>query len=169
MEPMHGTDIRKVEGTECIDLLSHLYRSLDEHQAGVAPTLGHMSRRSVRESWERRRRAYATWLAVPGAYVLLAEREQRVVGYALVTLAPAYHGWRSGERVAELKDVVVEAQLRGNGIGSALLDAVERELAGIGVAEYRVNVLAGNEDAARLYRARGMTQVSTVFLARVSR
>lgn len=164
---MRDICIKKLQGREHIDSLAHLYRQLDDHQAAVAPVLGHVPRRTAAESWERRRTAYADWLGVPGAFVLLAERGEHAVGYALVTFASAYHGWRSGEQVAELKDIAVESELRGQGIGSRLMDSVDRELAAMGISEYRLSVVAGNEAAMRLYRRRGMDPVSTVLLGRV--
>jgi ribosomal protein S18 acetylase RimI-like enzyme len=126
-----------------------------------------MRERTASESWERRRHSYVEWLSSAGAFLLVASRGERTLGFALVTFAGAYSGWESGERVAELKDIVVAPAARGQGIGSALLDRLEAELASVGVSEYRLNVIAANEDAIRLYRRRGMTHVTTVMLGRV--
>ncbi|MDA0171846.1 GNAT family N-acetyltransferase [Solirubrobacter taibaiensis] len=151
-----------------LDVLAEPYRHLHEAQTAVAPQLAHMPERTAEASWERRRAAYEQWLAAPDAFVALAQRDVEIIGFAVVTFAGAYHGWESGSRVGELKDLAVAPDERGRGIGSTLLDAVEDELARLGVAEYRVNVIAPNEDAARLYQRRGMTRVTSVFLARVA-
>ena len=161
--------VKRAEGPACIDSLTELYRHLHGAQTRAAPHLAHMPQRSAEESWRRRRAAYEQWLAVPGAFVLLAQRDAETVGFALVTFAGAYHGWSSGPRVAELKDLAVAPAARGKGIGSRLLDEVEHELGRVGVEEYRLNVIAPNEDAIRLYTRRGMTHVTTVFLAKVTR
>ena len=115
----------------------------------------------------RRRGAYEQWLAVPGAFVLVATEGDRAVGFALVTLGGGYHGWESGERVAEIKDVSVAADVRGRGIGTQLMDAVEAELARAGVTEVRLNVIEENEAALRSYRRRGLVHVTSVLLGRV--
>ena len=44
---------------------------------------------------------------------------------------------------------------RGGGIGSALLDALDREFAAGGVEDVILGVLPGNTDAQRLYERRG--------------
>jgi len=46
---------------------------------------------------------------------------------------------------------------RGQGIGSALLDAVDREFEALGVRDVILGVLPGNTDAMRLYARRGFT------------
>ena len=158
------------EGADRLDELADLYGELHTHHVGVAPHLGHLPPRTPGESWTRRRRQYEQWLAVPGAFVALATNEAQSEvprGYALVTLAAGYQGWTSGPRVGEIKDLVIRSDARRRGVGSALLEAVEARLANIGVREYRVSVIAPNEDAVAFYESRGLTLVSHVFLGRV--
>jgi ribosomal protein S18 acetylase RimI-like enzyme len=47
-------------------------------------------------------------------------------------------------------------QARGRGLGSALLDAVDDELARRGIADLRIAVMVGYDDALRLYERRGL-------------
>ena len=63
--------------------------------------------------------------------------------------------WRTGARIAEIESLAVTAERRGEGIGSALMDAVERELAARGLDDVILGVLPGNADAIRLYERRG--------------
>ncbi len=66
-------------GSERIADLERLWMALQRHHADLAGALPDLASRSLEESWDRRRAAYATWLAEPEAFVLLAEP----VGYAL--------------------------------------------------------------------------------------
>jgi ribosomal protein S18 acetylase RimI-like enzyme len=63
--------------------------------------------------------------------------------------------WRTGSRIGEIESLAVLPSHRGRGVGSRLLEALERELESIGVRDLILGVLAGNEDAIRLYRRRG--------------
>lgn len=147
--------------------LEALYDELHHHHIAVAPRLAGMAPRSASESWTRRRARYDEWLARPDAFVLIAERDGRPVGYALTSTVGGYQSWASGERVGEMHDVVVAAGERGHGIGTALMDAVEHRLAALGVREYRLMLLEANDIARRFYEARGMTLVSRVMLGHI--
>ena len=46
--------------------------------------------------------------------------------------------------------------MRGHGIGTALLDAVDAELASRGVTDLMIGVMEGNDGARRLYESRGL-------------
>jgi ribosomal protein S18 acetylase RimI-like enzyme len=83
-------------------------------------------------------------------------------------LAGGYQGWSSGARVGEIKDFVVTSAARGSGVGTALLAAVKARLAELGVAEYRVNVVAANQSAVAFYERCGLKLVSYVFLGETS-
>lgn len=154
-------------GRQRIAELEPVYASLHEHHRAVAPALGGMPARAVGEAWERRRAKYEEWLARSDAFVLVAEREGGALGYALVSPSEAYQGWVSRERVADVHELAVMPEERGRGIGTALLDAAERELDAIGICEYRLLVIAPNRDAIRFYERRGMAIVSHVLLGRV--
>ena len=57
--------------------------------------------------------------------------------------------WPVGDRYAELYSLSVAPDKRGQGIGTALFEAVERELASHGIADLAVAVMAGNTSAMR--------------------
>jgi ribosomal protein S18 acetylase RimI-like enzyme len=154
-------------GRERIADLEPLYIELHEHHVAIAPQMAGLPPRTPAESWAGRRALYEEWLEVPGALVLLAERDGKLVGYALVSTASGYQAWTSGDRVGEVRDLVVAGAARGAGVGSALMDSVERELAAQGIDELRLMVLDGNEDAFRFYESRGMTCVAHVLLCHV--
>ena len=64
--------------------------------------------------------------------------------------------WPVGQRWAELVSLAVLPDRRGGGIGSALMDAVDAELARRGIADLQVAVMAGNDAALRFYERRGL-------------
>lgn len=155
-------------GRERIDELEPLWRSLQEHHVALAPTLGGLPARSPQESWLLRRRKYAAALEDPGAFLLIAERPRGSIGYALVSLAEGPSGWDYGDRVADVETLAVAPDARGQGVGTQLMEAVERELVRRGVRTFRVLVIAANEDAIRFYEGRGLVPVSQVLLGRVA-
>ncbi|HEX4345450.1 MAG TPA: GNAT family N-acetyltransferase [Solirubrobacteraceae bacterium] len=154
-------------GTECVAELEPLYHELHDHHVAVAPRLAGLAPRTAQESWERRLERYADWLARPHAFVLVAQQHGRPVGYAVASTTGGYQSWASEERVGEVHDLVVAGGKRGTGIGTALMEAVERRLRTLGIREYRVMLIEANDAAHRFYVKRGMTQVSRVMLGRI--
>jgi ribosomal protein S18 acetylase RimI-like enzyme len=65
--------------------------------------------------------------------------------------------WVTGSRIAEVQTLCVRPTDRSAGVGTALLDVIERTLAGQGVRDLQVAVVATNADAIRLYQRRGLT------------
>lgn len=89
------------------------------------------------------------------------------VGYALVAVRPGPDDtWVSGDRLAELETLPVAPDERGQGIGSRLLDAVDEELARLGIGDLFIAALVGNAAAIRLYERRGLRPVMTYLIAR---
>jgi ribosomal protein S18 acetylase RimI-like enzyme len=145
-------------GAEALDRLRPLWLELHHHHQAVGgPALGPYVSDAV--SWRECRAAYERLLAHDG-FVLLAERGSELVGYALVAVMPASETivadtWRTGERIAEIETVSVAPSERGAGIGSALLDRIDEELAAAGVADVLIGAVVTNTDALRLYERRG--------------
>jgi len=94
------------------------------------------------------RRSFRHFVTDPRSALLLAEREGRAVGYALVL-------FRTGTGVARLYSLAVEPDLAGTGIGSALMAAGETEAFERDVMLLRLEVRADNERAIALYEQRG--------------
>lgn len=127
-----------------------------------------MRARSGDQAWERRRATYESLLGDEGSFVLIAERDEQAVGYALVHLIPGSEGYESGAQVGEVESLSVLPVERGQGLGTALLDAVESELARSGIAELVLSVVAGNDAAMRFYERRGMAVINYAFATKVS-
>ncbi len=73
-----------------------------------------------------------------------------------------------GARYAALYSLSVAPEARGGGVGTALMDVLDERLDELGIAELSIGVMAGNEDAIRFYRKRGLVPVE-LFLWRVRR
>ena len=56
--------------------------------------------RDFSDTWRRRRAQYESWLAGDDAVLLIAQRDDRAVGYAMVTVEAGPATWDLGERVA---------------------------------------------------------------------
>jgi ribosomal protein S18 acetylase RimI-like enzyme len=154
-------------GRERIPDLKPLFGALNEHQVGVAPTLADLEPRSADQAWQRRRAKYETWLSKPAAFLLIAEQDDEAVGYAVVSIGEGYDGWHSSDGIGDLHDFVVLPEMRGRGIGTILMDAVEDELRAAGVEHCRLRVIGRNVDAVRFYEQRGMEVVSHIMLGRL--
>src|SRR5919197_826383 len=99
------------------------------------------------ETWAERRALYEQVLARPDTVLLLAFEDDALIGYALAHVAPVRDTWiadtwRTGPRIAEIESLSVLPDHRGQGIGSALMDALERELDALGYDDVIVGTLA---------------------------
>jgi ribosomal protein S18 acetylase RimI-like enzyme len=150
--------IRSLDIAE-IGLVEPLWNALREHHTALAPTLD--SPRPREESWARRRTQYENWLAEPGSFILVAEQANALVGYAMVHLRSASPTWSSSEQAGEIETLSVLPEMRGQGIGTALLQGVRERLKPLGLSELSLHVLAGNDDATRFYERHGFSRFAT--------
>jgi ribosomal protein S18 acetylase RimI-like enzyme len=108
-------------------------------------------------SWAARSAVYRRWLGEGNAFGILAERNGCAIGYALCCLIDGPDDtFPVGARFADLYSLCVADGERGQGVGTRLLDAVDRELEARSIHALRISVLAGNERAQRLYERRGL-------------
>ena len=86
-----------------------------------------------------------------------------MVGYAFVCIERGPDDtFPLGDRYAELYSLSVAPRLRGRGIGTQLLDFVDRELAQRSIDDLKVAVMTANLDAQRLYERRGARPVEVM-------
>lgn len=149
---MSEPNVRRIDIPE-LGLIEPLWNSLREHHAKVTPDLGEPRPRA--ESWRRRRSEYEAWLEDGDAFVLLAERSGVGVGYAMVHVRSGSPTWPLGERAGEIETLSVLPEERGQGTGSALLEAVRVELSAEGIRELSLHVMHTNSDAMRFYERHG--------------
>jgi ribosomal protein S18 acetylase RimI-like enzyme len=146
-------DVREAE----LETLRPAWLALHHHHLEVASFEGLLKDDDA--SWAARRAMYAA-----GDVEVFAARDgDRLLGYAALRyglgaddtfMAPAGH--------AELLTLSVMPGERGRGVGSALLDEVDRRLRARGPLALAVAVMTGNEDALRLYRRRGLVPAETI-------
>lgn len=106
--------------------------------------------RDVRSAEGGYARFLRSQLDEPDAMVLVAERDGAVVGYAYAALEG--RSWEAlREPAGMIHDVVVDEAVRGQGIGSALVDAVCRALAARGAPRIVLWSAERNEGAQRLF------------------
>jgi ribosomal protein S18 acetylase RimI-like enzyme len=116
-------------------------------------------------SWRLRRADYLEWLRAGSALVLGAERGSQLVGYALTRVHEGGSDtFDLGSRHAEVWSLSVSSAERGRGIGTLLLDAVDRELERRGIHHLAIAVMEGNDAARRFYERRGLIPAETLLL-----
>jgi len=152
-------------GRERLDEIGPLWKALHTYHASVASQLGEM--RPLDESWFRRRANYETWLNETGAFMLIAEKDNKPVGYAFIHLKEGSVTWQTADCVAELETLSVLPEFRNLGIGSALMKAIYSELRTEGARELSVSVVSTNVKAIHFYERQGLIPKLVSFLGRV--
>ncbi len=154
-------------GAARLDDLRPLWESLSRHHVAVAPDLRALGEvRPAADSWAVRRELYLELLAEPGAFVQIAEVAGAPVGYALVHMRGPEESWTTGP-VAELETLAVLPGHRGNGIGTALVEAVYGELRRLGIGHLGVGVIAANAEAIRFYERLGLMPFMVGYIGKV--
>jgi [ribosomal protein S18]-alanine N-acetyltransferase len=91
------------------------------------------------------RRSLRRLIAGKTSFIIVAETDDRLAGYALVLL-------RRGTRAARLYSIAVDPARKGEGLGALLLAAAERTAISKGMSHMRLEVRADNAGAIALYR-----------------
>jgi ribosomal protein S18 acetylase RimI-like enzyme len=152
---------------ERFDELETLWRSLYQHHNELTPHLRERVR-PFEAAWASRREMERNWLdAEPQSFALAAMEADRYVGYAFVRVisgADFAASWNVSDPRGELVTLAVLPEHRGQGIGSALLTAVEAKLRELRVNDMVVAVISTNANAARLYERRGAVAFLTEYI-----
>ena len=152
-----GTEIRR-GGPEDLPLLEPLWVSVHHRHAESMPELAPYVDDAT--TWAARSALYADLLAKPDTVLLLAYAGDALVGYGLAHVMPREETWVAdtwvtGPRIGEIESLAVLPEQRGQGLGTELLELLERELHAQGVTDLVLGLLPGNDAAARLYARRG--------------
>jgi len=150
----------ELAGADRVDEVLELWLELHHHHRQVVGSLPLVDDDEL--SWQRRRALYLERLRENG-FLVLAREADSVVGYAFVCVERGPDDtFPVAESYAELYSLSVSPRLRGRGLGTRLLDAVDRELASRSIRDLRVAVMVGNSGARRLYERRGFRPAETV-------
>ncbi|WP_405410978.1 GNAT family N-acetyltransferase [Maribacter sp. Asnod1-A12] len=84
-------------------------------------------------------------------HCFVAEKNDKIVGMALVY--PRYSTWKGP--VIHLEDLIVTKEMRGTGLGTALLDEVVKYGDELGVKRISWEVIDWNEPAIGFYESKG--------------
>jgi ribosomal protein S18 acetylase RimI-like enzyme len=111
-------------------------------------------------TWREHYPMYEELFRRPDTFLFLASDGDRLIGYALGHVTPVEETWIAdtwvtGKRIGELESISVLPEYRGQGIGSRLLDEVDREFDSLSVEDVVIGLLPGNEGALRLYERHG--------------
>ena len=159
-------------GAEALDRLRPLWLELHHHHQQVGGTaLGPYVGDDA--SWAARRELYREFFA-GGGFAALAERDGELIGYAMVAIKSSAETelddtWVSAPRVAEIETMSVLPAARGAGVGTALLDFVDAELAAAGIDDVLIAAFVTNLDAIRLYERRGFRPASLYMIRLAAR
>lgn len=141
---------------ERLDELGSLWSALYEHHRSLTPHLASRAR-SLSDAWRDHVALERQWLAEePGSFVLGAEIDGRLVGYAFVRIVTEKLAvsWTISNPYADLTVLCVLPELQGHGIGALLMDATNAELQRQGIRDLTITVITTNTEAERLYERR---------------
>jgi ribosomal protein S18 acetylase RimI-like enzyme len=161
----HTVSIERIQlelaGAERIDEVRGLWLELHHHHLQVVGSLPLVQDDML--SWQRRRALYLDRLGSGEGFLVIARQAQRPAGYAFVCVERGPDDtFPVGDRFAEIYSLSVAAGLRGQGIGTKLLDFVDHELASRSITDVKITVMTGNEGARRLYERRGLREAEIV-------
>ncbi|HEY2056644.1 MAG TPA: GNAT family N-acetyltransferase [Solirubrobacterales bacterium] len=152
-------EVEIVEATAArLDEIESLWQAMHAHDAEVAERAREVVPfRDGTDSWRRRRDEFERWMKAGDAWLLIAEHDGTSVGFALFRVGEGDWGFQTDERIGELEALSVEPELRRWGIGSLLMEEVERRLIAAGIDHIGLDLVAGNADALRFYERWGVT------------
>jgi ribosomal-protein-alanine acetyltransferase len=101
------------------------------------------------------RRSFRRFIDMPRDRVILAEAEGQLVGYSLVLM-------KANTRLARIYSVAVAPEMRGRGLGEALIRESEQQAAEADRIIMRLEVRTDNHGAIALYRRLGYREFGTL-------
>jgi len=141
---------------EDIDRLRPLWLALHAHHQDLAPRLAPYVTDEV--SWRERGRLYCGALANDGFGFIMREGTTDV-GYLICARQPMR--WNATfampSMLWELVTVFVRQEWRGKGIGSQMLDAMDKHIAKEDTQTKLIGAIPDNRSAVELYKTRGFT------------
>lgn len=132
-------------GSELLDEVKQLWEGLNAHHTALSP---HFPEQFVRKTFAERKAALLTKAQEAGIGVaLVLNGSGEAVGYCISTI--------SGDRIGEIESLYVSPELRGIGLGDALMQVSLAWLFEQRVSRTRLTVAAGNEQVFDFYAKYG--------------
>jgi ribosomal protein S18 acetylase RimI-like enzyme len=142
-------EVRLCCGDHAPDSFKQLWDDVTTHHAGLRPDDLH----ATLPTWQGERASLAGALTGLGSgFVVVAEANHRLLGYARVETAPGgLTVWPPTDRIGKLDCLSVTPSVRGQGVGTRLVETVVTELAARGVTIVFVGFWPENTSARRFY------------------
>lgn len=151
-----GVQVERV-AVRGVDMLRPLWLALHHHHQCVSPGLGPWV--EDEDSWKVIKELLI--VAAVNGLLFAVNHEGNPIGFgsAAIYSADEMEGysdtWETGERIAETKFLVVAEHARETGVGSAILAAIDRELAMRDASDHLIGAIAPNLDTISFYQSRG--------------
>lgn len=158
IEPISAEDLERVR---------ELMLTLHRHEVVVQPSLGTAPARSEKNFWRHYREHFADWWAEGGFAFVAVDTAGRDVGWVFGAEREGHPGYENGERVGYIEDIAVVEDLRGAGVGRALMDAARGVFRDRGFSYFQLSSVPGNQDARAFYRRLGMEPSAVLMLGEV--
>jgi ribosomal protein S18 acetylase RimI-like enzyme len=149
-------EVRVVNASaERLDEVKPLWFMLHRHHVAVADKRRGPVR-SDEDSWEIKRGWYAGWLE-EGGFLLLAEVDRKVAGYAVVRFVEPdpTPTWYMPPKKAEIEALAILPGVQRFGVGKLMIDAIKFVVHDHGVDMIGGAVIGGNDEAVRFYEREG--------------
>jgi ribosomal protein S18 acetylase RimI-like enzyme len=104
----------------------------------------------------------AAEIANPHMRIQLATRDGALVGFCKLAMRCGWPEHARGANAVELKQLYLDPDLVGGGIGAALMDWAMSEARGFGADEMQLSVWSGNDGAQRFYARYGFAKVADI-------
>ncbi len=168
-KPTGPPEVEIVEaGEERLADIGKLWRDMHDYHAEVVDEAREVAPfRPSELAWQRRRGEFEDWMRAGEGRLLIAERDGSPVGFAFFRVCEGDLSFDTGERIGELEALSVDPELRRWGVGSLLMEAVEKSLTAAGIEFIGLAVVSGNADALRFYDRWGIVPSQVRCLGRI--
>jgi ribosomal protein S18 acetylase RimI-like enzyme len=137
-----------------LDALEPLWLSLHHHHQSTTTAVPIL--RDDALSWRQRKAWYGRMIDNEHGFVIVAYDDDTPIGYAFVRLHEGPDDTLDfGPRWGQVVTLAVLPERRSAGVGTALMDEVDRELAALGIDNVEIDVMQGNDRARDFYERRG--------------
>jgi len=156
--------VRRFEPAQ-LDELAPLWLALHHHHQATTTSVPIIHDDDL--SWQQRRGWYQRMIDNEHGFVVVALAADALIGYAFVRVHEGPDDTLDlGARWGQVVTLSVLPAHRGAGVGTAIMDEVDRQLATSGIHNVEIDVMQGNDRAREFYERRGYV-LGQVYLFKV--